>query len=915
VAAKPSRDMKKSQRDPVYKIDEFEDLTLFANESFDTQDVDLFEFSSEESSPLMRLKSIILSLDWEINDEILQELADELENLQSLWQGDKVAEVYLQGLSKIGGYILQKGAYAHPNSIKLLLTFFSNFEKIISSQNITGEEITQLLTGDVRKFRILQFQINQNEVETAPSFDEESAETAVSTVQKQPPTPRDDAKQLKAAILSLDWEVTDESLRQFNNNLSQFHQKCTDNKPALVLVQGLQALGDYISEKRADAHPEAFILLHSFNEALEQIAETAKPPLDQDKIQDLLVDRINRLNNLKMLIAAQTTSPLDEQLIDGVVEEISAPAALEDIFDQPVVTTEEEREPSQAFLSADLAMETKTVEDSGDLFTDSLEAEIDTLFSMDIKPAMETADVQYPDEILPLDAIHPVDDELADDFMEAHLSANRGLMPALSDTDEISGYNEDAQPLDLPTQSDLAEQLDFLFADTGNDDLEPSVTLSALDSSALEMAIDDDEQPVAALADVNPQEKEQFEMGTLSDTEEVGDDTDLTPDDAETDPNVLDIQSKLDTFFADAIEQPAEPVTVKPSVEEIEQSLFFNEEIGIESALADSDEERGFSEEEAVAAFDYTPMEEIEEKLDFFFGTDTDDEPVAMAEVRTEPVTEISWQEEKPSGAKGILEKSLDLVFEETQEKATIAPALSDVSAPDSTGKKEDLTFANDEVLDVELEGALDFFFDATEDDEEETAQTTVDELTQSLEASIDAGQTIAADISPVKQRVALLPEENRQIQLAALGALLPGTVRTLSREKIAESTQLIAILQNTDLPSGPRALLQLLNSVLSLLVRLPKKDDAATEKLVNYLYQHLLEGQYRPEILPEAINRFTGWLQEASAIMPLVPTETNQTTEPHFEYTAKELYFELSELRSHIREEFAKLRHEMHHQ
>ena len=48
--------MKKTKRDQIYNIDEFEDLTLFANESFDTQDVDLFEFTSEESSPLTRLK-------------------------------------------------------------------------------------------------------------------------------------------------------------------------------------------------------------------------------------------------------------------------------------------------------------------------------------------------------------------------------------------------------------------------------------------------------------------------------------------------------------------------------------------------------------------------------------------------------------------------------------------------------------------------------------------------------------------------------------------------------------------------------------------------------------------------------------------------------------------------------------------
>ena len=39
--------MKKAKQEQTYNIDEIEDLTLFANESFDTQEVDLFEFASE----------------------------------------------------------------------------------------------------------------------------------------------------------------------------------------------------------------------------------------------------------------------------------------------------------------------------------------------------------------------------------------------------------------------------------------------------------------------------------------------------------------------------------------------------------------------------------------------------------------------------------------------------------------------------------------------------------------------------------------------------------------------------------------------------------------------------------------------------------------------------------------------------
>jgi len=869
--------MKKTQREKISAIEEFEDLTLFANESFDTQDVDLFEFTSEESSPLTRLKSIILSLDWEINDEILQELADELDNLQSMWQGDKVAEVYLQGLSKIGNYIRTKGAYAHPNSIKLLLTFFYNFEKIISSPNITGEQITQLLKGDVRKFKILQYQINQSE-DNAPKPVVSTIEPSVlPNAPSSPPAESNPAKQLKAAILSLDWEVTDDSLAQFNAMLAAHHQQMTENKPALVLLQGLQALSDYIAEERADAHPEAFTLLHSFNEALEQVSQTDGSRLDQAGVQELLVDRINRLNNLKMLITNQSVSPVDEQLIDDVVEEISAPGAIQGFPNQEPLAFDEV--PAPIFFQEDVAVEHDHLSSTAADASESIGAEIDTLFAFDAKPAMETADIQYPDEILPPDAIHPVADELADDFIEAHLSAKRGLMPALSDSDEFAGFSEESEPLDLPAQSDLSEQLDFLFGEAEKESEDSFMALSAQETDFLKMEIEDNE-PVAALADVDADLEftEDAVVAALNDAEQPADS--LERDAQDTDIDTLDIQSKLDNFFADAAAEPVQAAG-EDSVEEIEQSLFFDTENSVQAALADSAEEQGFSEEEAVAALNFTPIDEIEEKLDFFFGADIEEEPKTDIVEEAVPTFEPFVEEDE---------------FE-------MAPALSEFSPPELSDIEEPATVVDDDKLpDETLEGALDFFFDAVEEETEPALLAPADELTEALEATL----TDAVDS----------PEEDRQMQLAALGALLPFVVRTPSRDKMAEAAEVVASLQQAGLSSEQQALMQLLSSVIAMLMRLPAKEDAATEKLVNYLYEQLLLASCPAEALPEAISRFTAWLQQASAVMPLVPVASSPDSnqEPQFAYTAKELYFELSELRFNIKEEFAKLRHDLHH-
>ena len=93
-------------------VNEYDDLTRFADENFDTGEVDLFQFIGDDSSPLTRLKSVILSLDWDITDEYLQELAEELAELAPAWQDDRAATIYLQGMGKIGKYLRLRGAHA-----------------------------------------------------------------------------------------------------------------------------------------------------------------------------------------------------------------------------------------------------------------------------------------------------------------------------------------------------------------------------------------------------------------------------------------------------------------------------------------------------------------------------------------------------------------------------------------------------------------------------------------------------------------------------------------------------------------------------------------------------------------------------------------------------------------------------------
>ncbi len=1079
--------MKKTKQEQFYNIDEVEDLTLFANESFDTQDVDLFEFSSEESSPLVRLKSIILSLDWEISDETLQELANELPNLQATWQGDKVAEVYLQGLEKIGRYIRNKGAYAHPNSIKLLLTFFYNFEKIVSSEHLSGDEITKILKGDIRKFKILQYQINQlesaGEPESAPVH---TADAIVSQgISDSADSDKSPLKLLRAAILSLDWEVTDDNLKQFNEWLQQYRTSIADNRLVMVLVQGLQALGEYIGTERADAHPEAFTLLHSFSDALDQVARFSEGDIDEKRAQDILVEQINRLNNLKLIIARPQEAHIDEQAIEEVMGEINRPTATEGILEEPVVEPPTVAAPAPP-PPLPSAVEQMPIPADDETSEDALQAELDSLFGIDAKPAMESADTQYPNEILPPDAIQPVDDELADDLIEASLHSKRGLMPALSNVDDTAEVHETNEPLDNSVQVDLNQQLDMLFAEVEMGESALSTPDQDLGDQFPGEVVDEPPAPILAggpVADeTNDDEEEEWSDSTasgamvvaaLSDAEEPEDRIEPAAAHTGTDEEMANITSKLDSFFdfdsdkedeaattlpavpareddavaalsdagdtiaenlavadaepeaeslvslesklddyfqEDSIGAQEEPIAsvVETSADEAEELLYFATDQPMETALAECEEDKGFSEEEANAAFEFTPLEEIEEKLDFFFDTESEgnqadiSEPASPETVvdekapATVPVdlfadmgqdheedivpalaaidddTPIA-EEVMPSEAGGEdgqgkeIEQKLDVFFTDEAKTTPIAavgeetvpaddlltaigqtepedrrsvealdvvlaedldrdsgmdeilgleqemPVLTsdlfaeiegeeaiDTSVNAGLGTAEDLD-STAQVKEVEgigqgLEGELDLFFaDEAKASEPVTEPETISELTRALEATIDNA------------------EEN-EVLLASIGSLLPSVVRTPARKPIDEALHLLDSLQRQAVLSEHRSLAGLLNSTVSLLGRTAGKDKTETEKLINYLYEQLLRKEVGPDILPEAVNRFTGWMRSLCATMPMIPERRGEAEEPRFEYTAKELYFELAELRASIRDELAKLRHEMHH-
>ncbi len=121
----------------------------------DTKSVKPVIYESE-NSPLKDLKSVVLSLEWEISDQVMQRLEEEIAKLEKKFKDDKIAVAFLQLLGSLGKYIRKKQADAHPESIGLINSVYENLEKAMLTEGMPEAEKKKMLISEVNKYKKLK---------------------------------------------------------------------------------------------------------------------------------------------------------------------------------------------------------------------------------------------------------------------------------------------------------------------------------------------------------------------------------------------------------------------------------------------------------------------------------------------------------------------------------------------------------------------------------------------------------------------------------------------------------------------------------------------------------------------------------------------------------------------------------------
>jgi pilus assembly protein FimV len=584
-----------------YKGNQYDDdLTVgmdeIADESFDTGYVDLFEYAGDQESPIARLKNLMLSIEWEITDQVLIDFNDELQEAQQTWADDQVKLVYIQALQKITKYIYQKKSNAHHNAMKVLISFFYDLEKIVLDEEISEQQKKEILLADVKKFERLKQQIG---IGTRPTVDADEKVAEVDPASEQPGEPSEyrdtnpDLYSLKAYILSIDWEITDSELTEISREVKRLQELWAASKPQKLLLQGIDAVGGYIKLMKSASHPDAFKLLNSFYLTLEEVVDGS---LENQQIKELLIGEADKFNRFKEEIAESITPEAIARYREQskAAEAEGAQASLEPPAEQTEteLSLEDTSEFEQTFSAEDIgedeSFSEETLEKVASFFGDVDSEEPPAFTGLSAEEALRGVDVET---------------EADDDSDEEALPMlDEGILaPALADLD-----NEEAQAGDLDSALP-AGVIPGVDVETDEDDDSDEAPLPFADGQIAPALFASDESTVglAEAAEESPDSEiskhidDFFAVGDVDIDDAAASEAALSPALSEAEPDegeesdkhaIGDIEDRLDNFLNEGAETEAEKTVSDESFAALKVNVdSLREEItGAKLAIIDS---------------------------------------------------------------------------------------------------------------------------------------------------------------------------------------------------------------------------------------------------------------------------------------------------------------------------------------
>lgn len=128
-------------------------------------------------------------------------------------------------------------------------------------------------------------------------------------------------KDLKSAVLSIDWEITDEGMNDLVSAVERLKEQYAENRIVLLFLLLLGSVAKYVRINKNRSHPQAFRILNTVFSRLEEVIDY--PDLEEAQKKRYLYAEIVKFKKLKQKIASERLRP------DGITQSSPQPVVSE----------------------------------------------------------------------------------------------------------------------------------------------------------------------------------------------------------------------------------------------------------------------------------------------------------------------------------------------------------------------------------------------------------------------------------------------------------------------------------------------------------------------------------------------------------------------------------------------------------
>ena len=197
---------------------------------------------------LNTLNKIIESININITDDNITDFQNELSQLAAIYKTDQAATYFLKMLKALAKYLDSKKERVHADTISVLVSIASGFEKLMDNPELTKNQINEILLTNNLEYKTLK-----NKISSIPVIND------------------NEINDLKAGILAIDWEVSDTTLENFKTIITTLLSKLQYYKIHYAFLKIIHSIVRYIGTQKANAHIDSISFLHSVFKNFEQI--------------------------------------------------------------------------------------------------------------------------------------------------------------------------------------------------------------------------------------------------------------------------------------------------------------------------------------------------------------------------------------------------------------------------------------------------------------------------------------------------------------------------------------------------------------------------------------------------------------------------------------------------------------------